>query len=135
MSFKSSVFNSADLDSEEISFAVGKLPPVGHCGYFLVRGYLIPYAHLHNLAALLKNGLTVYGKPIDPQRLFLDVWNEFSDIEREVMGECLIILLENKKMPIYFPEEVVDEHFGESFGKGVFAASYARAINCEHATK
>jgi hypothetical protein len=109
--FKSSLFKSVALDSEDIADVVGKVPPDDHCGYFLIRGYLIPYSLLHRLAAILQCRTVDYGRSLDPHYVFSDLWDEFSDIEHEVMGECLMILLESKKMVIAFPPEVVNDHF------------------------
>lgn len=129
MTIKSTLFKFVELDSGDIADAVGKVPPDGHCGYFLIRGYLVPYSLLHKLGAILQCRITDYGCSIDPHSMFSDLWDEFSDIEHEVMGECLMILLENKKMLISFPDEVVDEHFWDPYSKSEVSVVSVPAIN------
>ena len=111
MSNQSSLHKSVDLDSHKIADAVKKIPPAGYCGYILVNNRLVPYSFLNKMEYYLDPMYFDYGDVLSPIEILGLVLEEFTNDERAVAAECFLILIDQGRVHINFPDEVVDENF------------------------
>ncbi len=123
MNTKSNLFLSTDLDSRSVSNALSKDITDGQFGYFLIRDRLVPYVMIDNLAQLLSGTHIEYAQIYDPADHFGDIFEEMPErvcqLLRPIFSECLLLLIEQGRIIISFPDEMVDQEGDRTFSRTI----------------
>ncbi len=93
------------------------------CGYFLVNDTLVPYAFLDLIEADIGYGLITieYGDVFTPEDLMDDqFWAILTEQERAVLGPCVLLLIEQGRIALTFPEVEPDDLMEMERPEGMF---------------
>lgn len=101
---------SAHCNKDMVAELVGDDVPDGNYGYLLIRDRLVPYSFLQRLVTHLLPATFEYGAVFSAEEMvgsqFLSTLNEG---ERQVLGDCLLYLIKEGRIAVYFPGDEFDE--------------------------
>lgn len=102
-------FKYVNCHSEQISEVIGKDVPHGKFGFHLINDHLVPNNFLDDLEGRFFDVTFDHDQVISIRDIVGDAYIQgLTKAEREVLGACLLLLIEQGRLAIYFMDAKLD---------------------------
>ena len=83
----------------------------GDFGYALVMDHLVPFSFIDRLQDHLCSNVFSYDKIWSPREMCGEIfWSTLDEKERDLLGHCFLILIEQGRIALTFPEQGTLQH-------------------------